>query len=362
MKYFVFGILYFAVTCFYAQETSASDIIDQRIELVSIVYRLSGAEEFTHIHYPDRVFTMYIDSIEEHFRKYEKHPAVQFARKLKKQGIGYHYAMYLPLIVSNPPDMEIVVPFKEGRSVYRWNANTAGEFLILLNQFYRDSDFEKFMEKNQPLFEAVEVRFSAMTSRINTEWFTSFFGNRSEFDFKMINAPGIGPNNYSVDVEFPQGKKSSFAILGSSLTDSLGMPVYDAPYLYVLVHEFNHSFVNPVVYENEGPLKKVGMKMYKHFKRQKIATNIAYGNWQSMLCETLVRAAVINYLKENEFDQYVIQRQIELEKARGFPWVEELTERFDDYSAHRDKYQDMADFIPELISFFEAFDQNPNNK
>ena len=77
----------------------------------------------------------------------------------------------------------------------------------------------------------------------------------------------------------------------------------------------------------------------------------------SMLCESLVRAAVITYLKENEFNDSLIAKQIELEKDQDFPWVEKLSERLDDYSAHRATYQDMTDFLPELISFFEGISQ-----
>ena len=94
-----------------SQPVNCSNTIDQRIELVSIVYRLSGAPEYTHVDYPDKVFHSYIDAIEQHFRKYEAHPAVKYARKLKSKGIGYNYVMYLPLIISNPPDMEIMRPF-----------------------------------------------------------------------------------------------------------------------------------------------------------------------------------------------------------------------------------------------------------
>ena len=47
-------------------------------------------------------------------------------------------------------------------------------------------------------------------------------------------------------------------------------------------------------------------------------------------------------------------KQIEKEIASGFPWVEQLSEALDLYSANRDKYPDMEDYLPQLVSFFEG--------
>jgi hypothetical protein len=358
MKFLVIGIFLTTATISNAQKFTPPDVIDQRVELISIVYRLSGAEEYTNINYPDLVFEQYIDSIEVYFRKYEKHPAVQFARKLKKRGIGYNYVMYLPLVVTNPPNMEITVPFMKGKPTSRWDLTTALEFVDLLNQFYHDTNFEQFMVKNKPLYDAVEIRFSEMTARIDTAWYAKFYGYRSDVDFNAINALSIGPHNYNVDVDHPDGRKSTFAILGSSVMDSMGMPVYNQRYLNVLLHEFNHSFANPIILENEKEFKNAGKGIYNHFKRNKISTNVAYGNWQSVLCESLVRAAVIKYLMEHGYDNLIIDSQVELEKERGFHWVQDLLERFDYYSANRKEYKDLVDYMPELRSFFEGVEEN----
>ena len=195
-----------------------------------------------------------------------------------------------------------------------------------------------------------------MVSELDTNWFLSFYGYQSTVDFAMINAISNGPYNYNVDLESLDGRKTTYAIIGASIVDSLGIPMYGQNYMNVLIHEFNHSFANPVIYENETGFKAAGKNLYKQCSKSKIATNEAYGNWQTMLCEYLVRAAVIKYLIDHDYDPEIIENQIENERKRGFQRVKELVEKLANYSSNRDKFKDMNDFTPELISFFESID------
>jgi hypothetical protein len=46
--------------------------------------------------------------------------------------------------------------------------------------------------------------------------------------------------------------------------------------------------------------------------------NQAYGDWEVMMCEALVRAAEIKYLKNKSFEQGIIEEKINREKGDGF--------------------------------------------
>jgi len=335
-----------------AQPVYRFDTIDQRIELISIVYRLAGIEEFTVENYPDRVFTNYIDRIEDYFRKYENHNAVSYVKsKLKNKGVRYDAVMSLPIHITHPPNMEPLIGFTDEIPGNRWDFSTATEFLHLLNDFYLQTRFDTFFKNNHVLYDTTQRRFETMTSKIDQDWYSGFYGYQSKVNFYVVNALAIGPYNYNVDFIHPDGQKSTYAIIGSAYMDSLGMPLYDK-YLFTLLHEFNHSFSNPIIYNNEEVFKESGKKIYKHFRKMEIATNDAYGNWQSMLCESLVRSAVVKYLKDNKFGQQIIADQIELENNRGFPWTKELCDRLEFYDANRHKYPNFESFIPELAVFF----------
>lgn len=353
MKYLMFSLVVFLITNIYAQDLPITDTIDQRVELISVVFRLAGIEEYTVELYPDRVFDIYIDLIEEHFRKYENLEAVNYVKsKAVSKGIRYDAVMSFPVCVTPPPNMKPLIAFSDSIPGNRWDARSATKFLDLLNDFYVQADFEAFYKKNQALYSDVKERFALLTSKINQNWFSTFYGYEAQVNFNVINAPGIGPYNYNVDLIYPNGQKFTFAIIGSAFMDSLGMPVYDK-YLNTLIHEFSHSFINQIVYDNEKVFKKSGEKIYKHFRKMKIATNDAYGNWQSMLNESLVRAAVIKYFKDNGYEQEVIDERIEVEAKLGFPWTNELFERLNYYASNRDQYPNLESFVPELVIFFD---------
>jgi hypothetical protein len=335
-----------------AQVVPKIDTIDQRVELISIVYRLAGIEEYTVERYPDRVFTNYIDLIEDHFRKFENHEAVKYVKKtLKSKGIRYDAVMSFPICVTHPPNMTPVVEFSNNILERRWDVKAATKFLSLLNNFYEQTEFEDFYKKNQALYNTVKKRFALMTSKINQSWYSAFYGYEAKINFGVINALGIGPYNYNINLILPDGQKFAYAVIGAAYLDSLGLPIYDK-YLNTILHEFNHSFVNPIVYNNEKVFKENGEKIYKRFKKMEIATNDAYGNWQSMLNESLVRAAVIKYYKDSGYDQQVIDERLELENKLGFPWIKELSEKLDYYGSNRNEYPNFESFVPELVIFF----------
>lgn len=352
MKYILVGLLAIFLVNINAQNTPNLDTIDQRVELVCIVYRLAGIEEFTVERYPDRAFKLYIDRIEEYFRKYENHEAVNYVRnKAVSKGIRYDAVLSFPIHVTHPPDMKPLIAFTDEIPEYRWDIKSATKFLSLLNDFYVQTSFETFYKENHVLYSEVKDRFATLISEIDKKWYNSFYGYEAQVNFGIINAPAIGPYNYNVDLLHPNGQKFTYAIIGSAFIDSLGMPVYDK-YLNTLLHEFNHSFVNQIVYDNEAEFKKSGQKIYKRFRKLNIATNDAYGNWQSMLNESLVRAAVIKYYRDFDYEKQVIDDRIELETKLGFPWTKELSEKLDFYSSNRDQYPNFQSFVPELAIFF----------
>ena len=82
--------------------------------------------------------------------------------------------MYLPLVVTSPPHMKIIVPFTKGTTTHRREEGIALEFLDLLNQFYDDSEFEQFFANNMHTYQEVEVRFLKMTTELKPKGMQTF--------------------------------------------------------------------------------------------------------------------------------------------------------------------------------------------
>ena len=84
----------------------------------------------------------------------------------------------------------------------------------------------------------------------------------------------------------------------------------------------------------------------------------AYGSWQAMMMESLVRASTVRY-------QFQIRGTLaaEQEAARhyqkGFLWIRELSEQLSRYEQERDPYPTLNDYLPEIIRFYDNFSLPP---
>jgi len=73
-----------------------------------------------------------------------------------------------------------------------------------------------------------------------------------------------------------------------------------------------------------------------------------YNSWQTILNEGIVRAAVINYMMENGFDNQHVQREMLDQVVRDFRWMPELVSALRNYIGSRSQYPTLNDFYPEI--------------
>jgi hypothetical protein len=100
-----------------------------------------------------------------------------------------------------------------------------------------------------------------------------------------------------------------------------------------------------------------GKKFYDKYEKQ--MQNQAYGSWQTMMYESLVRVCEVRYAMATsgpELAQHVADYQV----TRGFVWTTEFSQLFDEYEQHRDKYPTLESFMPRIIEFFEEY-KNTND-
>lgn len=74
-----------------------------------------------------------------------------------------------------------------------------------------------------------------------------------------------------------------------------------------------------------------------------------YPEWQIVINESIVRAAVVLYMHEHGFQQQMVLRILANEMMNeGFPWTLDVVSALNYYSAHRDQYKNFNDFYPEV--------------
>nr|AIA99601.1 hypothetical protein [uncultured bacterium contig00103(2014)] len=337
----------------FAQEKAILDKprTDNRVELLSIVFRLAGNQE-----YNNSYFKLYTDKIDSCFAPYKEHELIKFAQELRQErGVSYDAVMKMAVHLDN--DLNPIVEFTDKIPEQRWGKDNAYKFVELLKKFYKDAACEKFFKENETIYAEASRRFLPVYEELDLSWYKTFYGKEADEKFIIINALTTGGGNYGVSVTSPDGKREVYAIMGAWSTDSTGMVVYGKDgYFPTLLHEFNHSFVNHLIDKNESALKENGEKIFEKVKDK--MSSQAYGNWKTMMYEALVRAAVIKYMKDHDFDQVTIARETGQQLMRGFIWIRELVDELEKYDKNRSTYPTLESYMPNIVAAYQTYAGN----
>jgi hypothetical protein len=313
-------------------------IVDPRVELLSIVFRLAERPEYSEV-----LLKPYTDRIDSHFAAYKEHELIRFARTLP---LGYDAPMKMAVCLNE--QLELVT---DDLGDARWSQKNARKFVRLLQQFASESNFDAFFASNAAEYAVAVERFQPIYNAINGDWYSAFYGQGASATFHTILALGNGVNNYGPSSNAPDGSRNVYAILTDG-SDAQGAPTYSANNaLPLMIHEFNHSFVNGLMDENLSEWEVVGQKLFAQVAPEMKAQ--AYSDWETMMNEALVRAAVIKYFKDNEASQPMLDRMIAQEESRGFFWIRELVAELENYDSRREAYPTLESHMPQLLTFYQ---------
>ncbi len=346
-------VLVLVVLCLrsYAQEKQLTKVpkIDKRVELLSIVFRLAGNREYNATY-----FKKYTDKIENHFGAYKDHELIVFSRGLKeKKGISYDAVMNMAVILDD--NLNPLIDFSAQVPEKRWSLDDANKFVRLLKEFYKEAKCEEFFKDNEALFQDVATRFRPAYEKLDLNWFQSFYGKKGDEHFTIFISPSF-VGNYGISCNIPDARKEVFAIIGSGIIDESGMPFYkQEEYLPTIIHEFNHSFVNPLLANHRDYFEEYGIKIYKAVEYE-MSRQQAYGNWEIMLNEALVRASVIKYFTDHGASESGIQMMQNIESSNGFLWIKGLVAELKKYDNQRDNYPTLENYIPNLSNAYKTFE------
>ncbi|WCO01069.1 DUF4932 domain-containing protein [Psychroserpens ponticola] len=322
--------------------------VDKRVELLSIVFRLAGCHE-----YSQNLFPEYVESIENHFEKFKNHDLITYVKdELREDGIGFSAVMSMAIHITEPPNIKpIITPFSNTSLEEPWREDSAIKFLKLLNIFYTDADCETFFNSNKELYKTASNRFKNVYQNLDLEWYQNFYGAKPKGEFRIINGLGNGGASYGPHIMYPNGNEVVYAIMGTWSVDSLGMPNYEMKeYFPTILHEFNHSFINHLVEKYRSQLQESGTIIFNKVKDE--MNKQAYGNWKTMYDEALVRATVIKYMKDHNYDRRSIEKELDEQLNSSFLWTDALVKELERYDNNRDSYPTLEHFMTELVIFF----------
>lgn len=334
----------------FARHTSSGSMperprVDRNVELLSIVWRLAGADEYCHTN-----FKRYTDAIEHHFGRYREHPLVEFARRtMYDNGTGYNAVPSMALHLDDALDLRRDVA--KGSLEQRWEDVDRERFVYLLKKFAADTRFDRFYESNAEMYVEAARRFEPLFEAMDTGWYTDFLGTELKEKFVIVNGLGNGPCNYACSVEYGDGRREVYAVMGAWSVDGTGMVTFSTDdYLPTLLHEFNHSFVNPLTDRYEKALRKSGEALFAIVGEQMIPQ--AYPTWKHMMNEAMCSAMPIMYMKNRGAEQEWIDQRIEAVGERGWFWIGDLVAELERYAAARDRYPTFDDYMPRIVEAY----------
>jgi len=333
--------------------------VDHRVELMAIIFRLAGNRE-----YNQGKLQPYVSEIDRHFGPFREHEAIKLATEMReKMGVGFDTVMYIAVNINNVRELQELVPFDAPGGVLRERglpeeqvqqvAAALRRFLNAARAFVVDSKAQEFFAAHQKFYDAADTSLRAVvTKHADFAWFDRFYGKAPAADFVIVPLLANSETNFGPHVPGIGMRQELYAILTTSKTDAAGLPVYDEGKVGTLVHEFSHSFINPLVESNKAQFEQPAQKILAPVKEA--LREQGYASANVMVIESVVRAATARYILAHEGAKTARGEVIE-QQGKGYLHMPELFELLDVYERERKKYPTFESFMPRVVSFFEDF-------
>jgi len=339
----------------YANEITVG--YNENVELMSIMSRLAGLKEYCYEEAGN--YDRDIDSV---FASFKRHPAVVFLQEIhKKYHCSYDAIMSMALRLNRDNSAYHIVEEDSDGLDSRWKEVDKSEFTRLVTKFYNDTRFEIFFSNHKAFYDKCIEDYKAIVMKdLNIGWYGQFYGLPPSRDFRVIIAFVNGKNNYGVKRKLRGHREEVFNVQGY-FVDKAGKLGYNKNHQALLIHEFNHSFINYLLVDmNKLKMQEAGQYLFKTVAWSMRGQN--YGEWITMINESLVRAAVIRYLIYNGANKKEVEDYLSYEISHGFRWMPELVGLLGMYEKKRAVYPTFESFYPKIIDFFITYKKKESRR
>ena len=325
--------------------------VNPTIELFSLIHHLIGDNQ-----YNEGLLPEYLEEVDRYFSPFKDHPAVKFAQECRTQHqINGDAPMALAVTIGPPPSLEPRIDLTHLPEGFdpRWDPNLIRDYLEQARSFAVDSRFMEFHDQHKYFHEQAVANLKDMLTKEHFfQWYHDFFGYIPEH-FNLYIGLLNGSCNYGYALILPQGQMESVSILGARRPDSKGAPTYPKSwFLLVIIHEFCHSYINPLTISQPELFKELGESLLVSHRNR--MTQMGYNVWNVILNEYMVRACTIRFLMQYE-GQRTAAQWMERDKKGGFFAIEGLVKLLEQYEKQRNKYPDIKSFLPQVKKYFESY-------
>lgn len=239
----------------------------------------------------------------------------------------------------------------------------AEEFISALRAFYADTDFHSFFLENKDYYSKVKQFYLKQIDDPNKyiAFLEKFSGSQADPpSYKVVLSTVFPHLNYGSMTTAGKhtihyNTTSPGFIYGNhpSPIVSEGVPVYQKDgILTVLIHEFGHSVMNPLVDQFMGDFNKVAF-LYDPISG--FMQKNAYTSWKTCLYDHLTRALVAAFIEITDGKDNAERELINQSKNWKFIYIREIHQLLMAFLNGKTKFTKFADFFPTIVSHFLAY-------
>lgn len=343
MRKYIFPILLLVSLKSIGQKPELNITIDERIETI---YTIAFLDDYFLINNHDN---LYKSKLNHTFKALKNHKAVALFDTLsKKHGFNFNNITDWVLQFGEFPELnkvrEVVnpEPFDESKGDY-----LIRKFKKELISFNQDSLFQAYLIEVKALNNKVinQVKQSKSIQHLPA-YLEEYYGSKLG-SYHLILSPLVHSGGFNSKF-IADGEIEVYAIIGPN-GEIEHIPYFEKEYLEMdmILHEFGHSFVNPLTDKFQKEIETIKAKYYNETLRED-GKSQAYGDWKQLFNELVIRAITIRIANKN-FGTEKAQELLNYEKSIGFSLVENIVEILEEYENSREKYSKFGAFYPILI-------------
>ena len=317
--------------------------IDPRMEILTTIQLLSS--------YP-RVNrnSPYSKDVLNYFESFSSHEVVSMTDSLSQKHLFVSDApVTFMLHLSQLPELEQQIVYTDNLMERGGGSDNLEQYRKLVKQFAETSNVETFWNSKIKFYNQIlDLTIAEVNERDVIKVLEDYHLDTKE-SYDIIIMPsfngGVGPQITDDD-----GRNMIYACFApTNMKDDI--PYLDeGSLLFMVWHEFGHSFVNPIVDKYSDKIASAGL--YEPIKSYMLRQG--YTNWEICVYELVVRAIHIR-LYELHLGSQQSKALLESELKQRFIYIEPLVEKLKDYETQRDKNKvAFSDFYPELLTVLDS--------
>lgn len=313
--------------------------VDARMELLGVAQHFSSWAKGGHI----KSQTTYKDDIDQYFEEYDEHPLVDCIEKLTDAGFTHDAPVRFMLYHGEPPELIQKTDYSNYLIKRAGEKENLIEFAELLRDFAKKTNFMQFYNNHEALYytQITEVK-NLLKGKEYVQAIEDFFGE-SKHDYFLILPPlfggGYGPIIQTEKGDDIYGVVCPCALKGNRVTFACIDYIES-----IMLHEWSHSFVNPLVDKHYKDFKK-SSHLFQPIKG--MMRKQAYPNWRVTLYEHIVRACETN-IRANLYEDFNKTKFLKYQEGKGFWYTNYIDSLLVVYQNRREQYPTLDKFMPSI--------------